>query len=198
MSDGPGGLGSRAEPTRRVFLALPLAAAARDELATWYAGLGADPTVLRPVDPTCYHITVHFFGSLEEDDLARARGLSRHPAWAVTAPLRCRLTGLEQLPPRGPARVLHAALAEGGAATTAFLSQARALVAAARFPVAARDPFPHVTVARVRRGKRWRRSLANRWLGAPFVLDLLVLYESHLSRTGARYEPLETQRLGPG
>jgi 2'-5' RNA ligase len=179
-----------------VFLALPLPEVARRELAQCCAPLAADSGSLRPVAPDGYHITVHFFGSLVPGDVARARQLCRHDTLAAMAALPGRLTSLGQLPPRGPARVVHAVLGEGSVAVTDFLVRMRGLVAAAGFPVERRPPLPHVTVARVRRGRDWRRRSALAWSGAPFLFDRLVLFESHLGGTGARYEPLATRRLG--
>lgn len=190
------GVRARAETTRRVFLALPLPEAARHELAERCATLAADSAALRPVPPVGYHVTVHFFGRLASADVARARRLCCHVTLAAMAALPCRLTGLGQLPPRGPARVVYAVLGEGRVAVTDFLARLRRLVAAAGFPVDRRPPLPHVTVARVRRGRDWRMRSAVTWSGVPFLLDRLVLFESHLGRIGARYEPLATQRLG--
>jgi RNA 2',3'-cyclic 3'-phosphodiesterase len=57
-------------------------------------------------------------------------------------------------------------------------------------------PFwPHVTLARVRKGGRVRRldvpdPPAAEWWG-----EAVTLYRSHLSRAGAHYEPLERVAL---
>ena len=179
-----------------MFLALPLPPPARQELAARCAPLAADGDVLRPVAPAGYHMTVHFFGSLACGDLARARGLCLDDTLAAVAPLRCRFDALGQLPPRGPARVVHAVIGEGAAALKDFVMRMRALVAAAGFVVDRRPPLPHVTVARVRRGVKWTARSAVTWSGVPFLLDRLVLFESHLGHAGARYEPLVTRRLG--
>lgn len=180
--------------SRRVFLALPLPPAAQSELAAHCAPLTA-AAGLRPVAPAGYHVTVHFFGSLDASGLGRAHELCRHDTAAEMAPLRCRLTGLGRLPRHGPARAVHAVLG-GAAAVTGFLTRMRAAVAAAGFPVDRRPPLPHVTVARVRRGHAWTPRSPLTWAGAWFVLDRLVLFESHLGRAGARYEPLACRRLG--
>ena len=185
-----------AETTRRVFLALPMPPAARRELATRCAPLAADGDALRQVAPTGYHLTVHFFGNLAGSDLARARELCLDATLAAVAPLRCRFSALGQLPPRGQARVVHAVLGEGVAALTDFVVRMRALVSAAGFAVDRRPPLPHVTVARVRRGVKWTAPSTVTWSGVPFLLDRLVLFESHLGRAGARYEALATRHLG--
>jgi len=179
-----------------VFLALPLPPPARQELAARCAPLTAEGEALRPVAPAGYHVTVHFFGGLHGGDLERARELCLAESLAVAAPLRCRFTALGQLPPRGRARVVHAVLGEGAAALKEFMVRMRALVTTAGFEVDRRAPLPHVTVARVRRGKDWRMRSTDTWSGVPFLLDRLVLFESHLGHAGARYEALLTRRLG--
>ena len=220
---GGGAASGRRAPAgaRRVFLALPLPAAARRELAGLaQSALAAHAAHLRMVAPVGYHATVHFFGPLAADDLSRAHTLCGQVAEALPAPLPCALTGLAQLPPRGAARVVCAVFGEGHDALAAFLAAARNRIGAAAFAVPARSPLPHVTVARVRHGRHWRMpdrvALAetgiapadrNTRLGidlrrlrghgaAPtrFVLDQLVLFESHLHRAGARYVPLTSRR----
>ena len=150
------------------------------------------------VDPAGYHATVHFFGPLAAEDLRRAQALCGQVVEALAAPLRCGLAGLAQLPPRGPARVVHAVLGEGHGAVAAFLDEARNRIAAAAFPVPARSPLPHVTVARVRHGQRWRMTEPVALPAAPFVLDELVLFESHLRRSGVRYVALTSRRPAAG
>ena len=186
---------SEATGAKRVFLALPLPAAARRELARLSeAALAAHAAHLRLVDPTGYHATVHFFGALAADELSRARALCGQVVEALAAPLRCAVAGLAQLPPRGPARVVHAEFGDGRRDLAAFLAEARERIAAAAFPVPARGPLPHVTVARVRRGRRWRMADPVALAVGPFVLDQLVLFESRLHPAGARYVPLTTAR----
>ena len=188
-----------AAATRRVFLALPLPAPARRELARLaQSALAAHAAHLRLVDAAGYHATVHFFGPLAAADVRRAQALCGQVAEALAAPLRCGLAGLAQLPPRGPARVVHAVLGEGHGAVAAFLAEARNRIAAAAFPVPARSPLPHVTVARVRHGQRWRMTEPVALPAAPFVLDELVLFESHLRRSGARYVALTSRRAAAG
>ncbi len=219
---GGGAASGRRAPAgaRRVFLALPLPAAARRELAGLaQSALAAHAAHLRLVAPVGYHATVHFFGPLAAHDLSRAHTLCGQVAQALQAPLPCALTGLAQLPPRGAARVVCAVFGEGRDALAAFLAEARNRIGAAGFAVPARGPLPHVTVARVRHGRHWRMpdrvALAgtgtaaaegNTRLGidlrrppghgapARFVLDQLVLFESHLHRAGARYVALTSRR----
>ena len=81
-----------AAATRRVFLALPLPAPARRELARLaQSALAAHAAHLRLVDPAGYHATVHFFGPLAAEDLRRAQALCGQVVEALAAPLRCGL-----------------------------------------------------------------------------------------------------------
>ena len=211
---------------RRVFLALPLPAAARRELADLSrSALAAHAPHLRLIDPVGYHATVHFFGPLAADDLSRARALCGQVAQeALPVPLPCAVAGLAQLPPRGAARTVCAVFGEGHDAVAAFLAAARDRIAAAAFAVSARSPLPHVTVARVRHGRHWRmperaplrgtgggaagggahcgidlrRARGQGAAPTRFVLDQLVLFESHLHRAGARYVALTSRRAAAG
>ena len=197
--DGPTADDGSTTRPRRVFLALSLPAAARREVVRHSASLlDAHATSLRRVDPATYHLTVHFFGDLLTGDVERARSLCARVAESVGTPLRCAFAGLAALPARGPARVVHTVFGPGRAVLSAFLCQAREATAASGFPVPARAPLPHVTVARVRRGRPWRMARKVVWAGAPLLFDRLVLFESHLDRVGARYEPLETRLLSAG
>lgn len=180
---------------RRVFLALPLPAAARQALAERCAFIGRTRH-WRAVRADAYHVTVHFFGALEPDALERARQLAHHPRLAAAGAAGCELVGWGRFPARGRARVLHAELGGGGREhVTAVLALARTLVGEAGFAVERRPPHPHVTVARARRGAAPPRPQPQPWPPVPCLLDRLVLFESHPAPSGARYQPLEVQSL---
>lgn len=206
-----------------MFLALPLPVAAGRELADLsQSALAAHAPHLRLIDPVGYHATVHFYGPLAADDLSRAQALCGQVAEALPAPLPCAIAGLAQLPPRGAARVVCAVFGEGHDVLAAFFAAARKRIGAAAFAVPARTPLPHVTVARVRHGRHWRmpdrvalpgtgNGAADTRLGIDlrrvrghgavptrFVLDHVVLFESHLHRAGARYVPLTSRRAVAG
>jgi 2'-5' RNA ligase len=58
-------------------------------------------------------------------------------------------------------------------------------------------PFwPHVTVARVRRGARSVAPLVEPPPAEAVQASEVILYRSHLSPRGARYEPVGRTRLG--
>jgi 2'-5' RNA ligase len=74
-----------------------------------------------------------------------------------------------------------------------------AALAAAGLYEPERRPFrPHATVARLRAGARPPRAAAH--LDGPepvaFAGEAVTLYRSRLSRSGARYEPLERIPIG--
>jgi 2'-5' RNA ligase len=75
------------------------------------------------------------------------------------------------------------------------LGELQADVSAALQELGAYEPekrpfLPHVTVARVRRGRRVRPQRLPAPAPLPFTAPGLVLYRSHPGPGGARYEPL--------
>lgn len=169
----------------RLFAALELPGEVRSALSSWAARVSAREPAVRLVSTESLHITLVFLGAQPETAL---EAIGR----AVVGQTR-RLDALAirdaaWLPPRRPG-VLVADLLEEGTQLTALQGDlARAL-----------DPwhdpqerayYPHVTVARVRRGER----IARRAIPAPprliFEASALVLYRSAPGPEGSRYEPM--------
>ena len=180
--------------SRRLLLALPLPKVASNELANNCSSIISGTNNLRPVGASNYHITVHFFGNLQSNQLDQVRALSQYNIGVTGLPLFCRLGGIAQMPKNDRARLLYAELKEGWSAVISFIKKVYKVVAAAGFPVQFPHLLPHITVARVRRGVNFISSLITPWSSSPFLLDRLVLYESFLSRAGVRYEPSDCQK----
>ena len=169
----------------RLFAALELPGETRSALASWAARVSAREPAIRLLSSEALHVTLVFLGTQHEaeiDDIAdtvveQARPLD--PLAVVEA---------AWLPPRHPG-VLVADLIEDGNR----LAQLQADLSEALSPW--REPEersfrPHVTVARVRRGER----LTAREVAGPprliFNPPAVVLYRSHVTREGSRYEAL--------
>ncbi len=179
----------------RVFAALPLPAAAAAGLAAAVEPLRRQYPRLRWVAPSGYHLTVHFFGDLDEGAVSRLRALLQDPGLRVAA-ITARWGRLGQFPPRGPARVIHAAIGHGSAEAVAFHDLFHRLAAPLGYAPAARGFSPHVTVARVGPvppAEGWEQTVA--LPGGDFVIGECVLFESVLGPAGARYAPLATARF---
>lgn len=140
-------------------------------------------------------MTLAFLGEIDGDDAARAAEIV---AAVTPRPVRIRLeSGLVGIPRRRP-RVL--ALNEAGSESGSLQAElSRALVDAGLFGPDERPFWPHISVARVRRGGLQGRSgrdlleavgpLPKRAL-APHGAERLVLFRSDLGADRARYTPL--------
>jgi len=192
-SDRPG------SPRARLFLALDLPAETRDALVEWRAGALADRDDLRPVAPEALHVTLVFLGYRYEKDIP---SIASAAFGAVRALPPCPLepAGVVPVPPRGSARLFALDLHDPEGACGAVQLAASDALAAERFYKPEKRPFwPHVTLARVKRGIRRAPPLAeesDRPSLAPFTADAVTLYRSILRREGARYEALERLTLG--
>jgi 2'-5' RNA ligase len=181
-----------------LFVALELPSVARDELVEWCARellVDAAPDALRPVAREALHVTLCFLGWRAVSDIERVRRLVRAAAALETnvkhtMGAQLRLGEAAWIPPRRP-RLVAVNLADATGALGALQSVlSDGLSRAGLFTPERRAFWPHVTVARVRRGAR----LHPRELAPPAPLELageaVTLYRSHPGGAGARYETL--------
>lgn len=152
-----------------------------------------------------WHLTLKFLGATPPRLLEPIRGAAAAVARGA-APMRAALTEIGAFPtPRRP-RVVWAGVGDAaGGPSEGLVALAAGLDEALGewFVPEHRAFTPHLTVARL----GTPRDLAEHAPGlvglpvssAPFPVDRLVLYRSHLSRDGARYEPVDAWGLGkPG
>jgi 2'-5' RNA ligase len=181
--------GRPGSPRARLFLALDLPDEVRERLVDWRRGALDGRDDLRPVAPEALHVTLVFLGYRPEKEI---------PAIAATAfealrglrPATLAARAVVPVPKRGP-RLFALDLEDEGGRCTAVAGAASKALAKARFYEPERRPFwPHVTIARVKRGAR-AAPLEAEPPGEVFEAGLITLYRSLLSPRGARYEPLE-------
>ncbi len=177
----------------RLFVALDLPDDVRGALAEWQAQVLSCEPALRMVAPSSLHVTLSFLGPQSPHRVAAIAAIMNDHAASVAG----LALGGASWRPRSHPRLLAVELTDGaGSLATVQGRMAGALQDAG---VARREVcafWPHVTVARVRRGASVdvRRALA---LPSPvaFAGAALTLYRSHLARTGAVYEPLARTAL---
>ncbi|HYH27479.1 MAG TPA: RNA 2',3'-cyclic phosphodiesterase [Actinomycetota bacterium] len=144
-----------------------------------------------------WHVTVKFLGRTPTDVLEDVRGACAAAASRIR-PFRVGLDGLGVFPSPGRARVLWIGLRdrEGGLPA---LARAVDDELANLFPPETRPFSPHLTVARFKPFTDMRAVIeelrSTRVEASPFRVGKLVLYRSHLSPKGARYEPVGTFAL---
>jgi 2'-5' RNA ligase len=178
-----------------MFVALDLPEAPRGALAAWRDELVAGRDDLRPVAETALHVTLVFLGWHAEKDVERIAAAAFGPSGGIEPPL-LEATGVRPLPPRRP-RLFALDLAdEGERATSLQGAMSRALEAERLYRPEKRPFWPHVTLARVKRGRRAEPLPELSPPGEAFEAADLTLYRSTLRPQGALYEPLARARVG--
>jgi len=180
----------------RLFIGLPLPDELRLILARHLEPWKARRDELKWVDSGQYHFTLQFLGETAPD---RLPGLIES-----LGKVSCRSdfsleTGQAFAMPPGPkARVLALGLLSGVKALRELAHCVREATAAAGFPPEARDFKAHLTLGRVRRGRKLL--LEPEELGRPplpaFQARAFHLYESELRREGPVHSSLLEVRLG--
>jgi len=179
----------------RCFVAIPISERLRADLALAVAGWRGDPALsgLRWTDPDAWHVTLAFIGWTEPGDADAIISAIRVVAESAT-PTSVATGGVGAFPSPGRARVLWYGI-EDSAGTLANLASGlhRAL---------GQDPpesfRAHLTLARARHGPVRLRDEIGGLVAPPGTLAVeeIRLMRSHLGGGPARYETLESVRLG--
>jgi 2'-5' RNA ligase len=182
-------------PRTRLFLALELPEPARHPLAAWRDWALGSLEDLRLVPEDYLHVTLVFLGWQYERDIDRIASTAFDPL-AGLPPATLAARGLVPLPSRGP-RLFALDLSDDGERAGAAQAAAAGALADVGFYEPEKRPFwPHVTLARVKRGRRAPRVSADDPPAEPFDASVVTLYRSVLQPQGARYEPLHRHVLG--
>lgn len=178
----------------RLFVALELPGAVRDEVVAWCRRALRDSEGLRPLASAALHVTLCFLGWRWESELDAIAGACE--LLAGTRAMRLKLGEPVWLPPRRP-RVLAVELLDASGGLREVQSQLSATLCAGGWYTPEIRPFlAHVTVARARREARLRAVDLSPPEGLEFDGSEVVLYRSRLGAGGARYEPLHRVVLG--
>jgi RNA 2',3'-cyclic 3'-phosphodiesterase len=177
-----------------MFVALDLPEPARAALAGWRDALVAGRSDLRPVAPEALHVTLAFLGWQPEREAERIAETGFAGIAGVSAP-RLACGAVRPLPPRAP-RLFALDLADEEGRATALQAGLSDALEAARFYRPEKRPFwPHLTLARVKRGARAEPLPDLAPPTEPFEATRLTLYRSTLRPQGALYEPLARTEL---
>ena len=184
----------------RLFAAIPMPDPAREALLHLLAKLEHTSWPVRWVGDDNLHLTVKFYGEVPDEDVTR---LEDELAAAVrgTAVLPMQLNGVNAFPALRHPRVIWAAV---DAPPALELVQHRVEQAAARagFPPEGKPFRPHITLGRLKSGASLPRSapdvLDQLVLDVAFEASRVVLFESRLSREGARHVARVTLDLDRG
>jgi 2'-5' RNA ligase len=178
-------------PRARLFLALDLPEDARAGVVDWRDGLLDGRRDLRPVRAEALHVTLVFLG-WQDESAAPKIAEAAFGTLPAGPPPRLTPTGVRSLPPRNP-RLFALDLEDEGDRAGALQAAASAALEAGGWYRPEKRPFwPHLTLARVKRGERRVAPLpeAPPPPSEPFEAPVVTLYRSTLRPQGALYEPL--------
>jgi 2'-5' RNA ligase len=183
-------------PRARMFVALDLPTAPRAALASWRDDLIAGRGELRPVREESLHVTLVFLG-WQDEQAAERIAAAAFEACAGMPAARLRAGAVRPLPPRAPRLFALDLEDEEDRAGKVQAAVSQALEAGRWYRPEKRPFWPHITLARVKRGVRRVPPLAD---GAPppaepFDAGEITLYRSTLRPQGALYEPLARTEL---
>lgn len=191
----------------RLFLALPIPEAVRQEIERRAGQARRELPRSRWVKPEALHLTLVFLGDTDPVLLPELDEAIRCACSAVVPfPLRLTQAGTFPAPAGGraqPARVAWIGV-DGGRELAELQERVRRAVAAVvPQPLDARPFHAHLTVARC--SSPWRSADVERYLRCfkghladPFPVDRAILHESVLGPQGSRYRVVSVFPLGDG
>jgi 2'-5' RNA ligase len=178
----------------RLFVALDLPADAREALAEWRADAFAGRDDVRLVDPPALHVTLAFLGHVGEELTPRIAEVVRGSGGGEAPELSA--TGVRPQPPRRPRLFALDLDDRDGRAGAVQAALSGALAGEGLYEPEERPFWPHVTLARVKKGARAAPLEAPPPPAEWWQAEAVTLYRSRLSPRGARYEPLERVTFG--
>ncbi|MFA6599387.1 MAG: RNA 2',3'-cyclic phosphodiesterase [Candidatus Omnitrophota bacterium] len=180
--------------TLRAFLALPLSEIFELEIRFALQQLQPVSRKINWVQDSQVHLTLHFFGTIPSGAVESIRKTIAPLVAAHSAPALS-LKGVGCFPDEQRPRILWLGVGGQTAALLALQRDIECALALLRFPSEERAFVPHVTVGRVQKDQRIQWSTPDRlseWQTEILPARRLVLFRSHLSPQGPRYEILET------
>jgi 2'-5' RNA ligase len=186
------------EPSRRLFVAVPLPGPIRSQVGELVAAVRADvdgdDRTVRWVRIDGLHLTVRFLGATTPERQAAVETAMRSSA-SASRPIRIALGGAGAFPSATRPRVLWLGLRDGAERLGALAADLEGRLTAAGWPPEGRPFAPHLTLARcdgARLGPRTAATLIARAadLELDWLADRVTLFESHVGGGPARYEPL--------
>ena len=192
--------------TRRLFVALEPPEPVRRRLGALAEdlrrGAGRAGDEVRWVPPANVHLTLQFLGAVPEERVAAVEAALGEAA-AEVRPLSLSVRGVGGFPNARRPRVLWAGLEGDLAPLAALVAGLGARLGKLGFPPEDRPFSPHLTLGRARDGHgapglAGALARAGQAEAAPWRASELVLFESHLSPRGPRYEAIARVALGGG
>ncbi len=186
----------------RTFLAIKLPKPILKRLRQVQQELRESKADVRWVDPESIHLTLKFFGNIEEkevDSIVKSieKPVQRTPLFSL------KVQGVGGFPDLKNPRVLWVGLEEEGNFLSSLQRELEKSLEKIGFKPEDRPFHPHLTLGRVKstRGKSLLMEKIDKYKGeffGEFLADRITLFKSELKPTGAIYTPLAEVRLGKG
>ncbi|MBE0575805.1 MAG: RNA 2',3'-cyclic phosphodiesterase [Desulfuromonadales bacterium] len=183
----------------RAFLAIPLPQQLKDAVKTLQRNLQAQIPDARWVRPENLHLTLHFFGDVEQETLEKIK-VSVLSVKGCKRPLTVEVKGLGAFPNWHRPRILWLDL-EPKDQLRQLYESCREQLQHVGLVTDSRPYSPHLTIGRLRQRKSCLTDLnaLNASIGGKLVgrfsVDRLILFESRLHADGAEHIPLLTVNL---
>ncbi|HSN93220.1 MAG TPA: RNA 2',3'-cyclic phosphodiesterase [Anaeromyxobacteraceae bacterium] len=191
--------------TRRLFVALEPTDAVRRRIRAAQGELrraaGRAEGDIRWVAPESVHLTLQFLGAVPEERVAAVGEAMAEAARAAPGPLSLEVRGAGGFPNARRPRVVWLGVGGDLATLRALVLDLGRRLAPLGFPPEDRPFAGHLTLGRAREG-RGNPGIAGALAGAreeeavAWRASEMVLFESHLSPKGARYEAVARAPLG--
>jgi 2'-5' RNA ligase len=184
-------------PRARLFVALELPEEVTDAVAGWAQEAFGPVGELRLLRPEALHVTLVFLGYQAERDIERIAEVSFAEGGG---PFGLVAEGAVPIPRSRP-RLFALGLEDAGGELVRWQEGLSRRLEAARFYEPEKRPFwPHVTLARVKRGAKVPRGLEPPELPPelrqPFTAARVTLFRSTLKPSGAVYDALASSNRG--
>lgn len=175
---------------RRIFVAVPLDDSVRHGLSALLRERIPRGIPGRPVPPENWHLTLRFIGPVDDPTVDRVSQVLDEAD--LGASFRVRWGPLGAFPNARRARVLWVGLTAGAEAAAGLAERVEDALDRASLGPADRPFRGHLTVSRLRPVQDLTPIVESvEPLDVAMRVDRITLFESHLSRRGARYEALE-------
>ena len=184
----------------RSFLAIELPKAILKKIEEIEAELRSTHADVRWVSPEKIHITLKFFGNIEESGIDSILKSIEEPV-QNTAPFSLKVRGVGAFPNLKNPRVIWMGLVDGGEVLASFQKQIDNQLKEIGFQPEDRPFHPHLTLGRMK-SSRGKEELVERMEEhkeeefGDLQVERVVLFKSDLRPTGPIYTPLRELKFG--
>lgn len=186
----------------RAFLAIELPKLILNRLKEVQQELRESQADVRWVDPNSIHLTLKFFGNVEEKEIESIMKSIEKPVQR-TPLFSLKVQGMGGFPDLKNPRVLWIGLEESGDILSSLYKELEKELEKIGFKPEDRPFHPHLTLGRVKspRGKAFLLEKIKKYKDeffGEFQAERVILFKSDLRPTGPIYTPLAEVRLGAG